>query len=75
MKRMDVAEKPEVCPSCGSSPVGTIQYGELCPSPKLVREIMEGITIPGGGCGGTHLPKWACRNCGCEFMHVKEKVL
>ena len=74
MKRMNVAEKPEYCPSCGYYPVGTIIYGEPEPNPELQRDVITGRRIIGGCCDGPDMPKWACRNCGCEFMHEFEPI-
>ncbi len=72
MKRLNVAEMPEACPSCGFVPVGTIYYGEIEISDRFQEEVLSGRTIIGGPCGGTNLPKWACKNCGCEFMHDED---
>ena len=70
MKRISVKEKPEVCPNCGFTPVGTILYGMPVLTEKLVKEMAEGTTVLGGCCIHPGQVEWACKNCGCEFKKV-----
>ena len=71
-KELAVTEKPEICPSCGFSPVGKIIYG-LCDINQIQRcDIEEGSVILGGCCGLVeYKPQWACKRCGCEFYLKK----
>lgn len=71
---MDVAEKPEVCPNCGFSPVGTIVYGPPCWNDEQRRGLEDGSIIPGGCCIYPGRVEWACKNCGCEFKLRDEAV-
>ena len=69
---MNVATKPEVCPNCGFSPVGTILYGSHEYSKELEQILREGMTILGGCCFHPGQIEWACKNSGCEFKRQKK---
>ena len=73
-KELLVDKRPDVCPSCGYSPVGVIIYDLPECNEELMRVVKAGRIIPGGSViPRGDRPQWACRNCGCEFTLRREE--
>lgn len=63
-------DKPDSCPSCGSSRIATIVYGEPDGSPEFMEKLRSGEIVTGGcviSVGGDN-PSWQCLDCECLII-------
>ena len=62
------SEDSRMCPSCGSSDIARILYGEPAFSEELRRDLESGRIVL-GGCVIVkgQIPKYRCNDCGHEF--------
>ena len=68
--RIELAEKPEVCPCCGASPVAWIMYGLPNFTDKLQKAIDDRVLVLGGCVVTDDDPRWACTYCGTLFFEA-----
>lgn len=61
--RLVRARKPDKCPVCGFSPVGTILYGLPIHTDALLNDLLYGRVVLGGCCISGNDPAWVCTNC------------
>jgi len=66
-------EKPEKCPKCGFSPMGTILYGMPVTSDEFFRDVEEGSLIVGGCCIAVPSPTWACKKYKSQYFSEMDK--
>ena len=66
-KLIRLNSKPNYCPVCGSSKIGTYLWGEPAMSKRLESEIKEGKIIIAGCCISDDDPLYACLDCNIDF--------
>lgn len=59
--------KRPVCPKCKSEKIALIFYGYPANMDEYLKDVEDGILVPGGCCVGDDDPKWFCNVCRTEF--------
>lgn len=63
-----------LCPSCGSSEVAKIMWGEPAFTEELVEQLESGAVVLGGCCLSESSPEWQCRSCGHRFGNAWDSM-
>jgi hypothetical protein len=63
--------RPKRCPRCASRELVDVLYGT--PDDPVLRELWQAgkVMLRPGRCGDGP-PGWACRECGLEYLEVRE---
>ncbi len=65
--KLEMTNKPDICPKCGSERVARILYGLPIFNDELKRKLETGEVVLGGCMVTGDDPSWHCAECGHQW--------